>query len=203
MFVIAVTGGLGAGKSEVVDGFATRGAHVIDLDSLAKSLLEPGEEVRDAVVAAFGDAVVDADGLVSARRLGREAFSCQANAATLNAIVHPEVIRRTFALLEELAGSDVPPAVVVVEIPLLAENPALAESVDLVIAVEAPVEARVARAVARGLSVEDARARVAVQASDEERRAIADVVISNEGTAEDLAKSIEHTWEEDVLPNVP
>lgn len=199
MFVIAVTGGLGAGKSTAADYLASRGAVVIALDEVAKRALQESPAVRSRVVERFGDAVLGDDGRVDRRALAAAAFGDAQAATDLNAIVHPAAIDETRRALAQLAERDDPP-LVVLEIPLLAEAPALLDDADMVIAVEAPDDVRVARAVARGMREADARARIARQATDEQRAAIADAVIVNDGDENGLRRALERIFEESVVP---
>lgn len=202
MLVVVVTGGLASGKSVVTRFLEERGAHVIELDPLAKSLLDEDESVRSALVAAFGEGILDAEGAVVRSNLAAEAFRCEATARTLDAIVHPRVVELVEKELDALALSGRPPTLVAIEVPLLAEEPALANVADLVVAVEAPEEIRVARAVARGMEEGDARARIAVQATDEERRALADVVLKNEADPNTFRSELEAFWEEHIAPRL-
>jgi dephospho-CoA kinase len=203
VYVVAVTGGLGAGKSEASRFFESRGAHVVDLDELAKGLLETDSHVRDALVAAFGEDIVGDTGAISTNRLAEQAFSCDANAETLSALVHPGVVERVEQELQDLALQARPPSVVVLEIPLLAEVPVLRDVADLVVAIEAPEPLRVARAVERGMSEDDARTRIARQADDEARARIADVVVANDGTPEDFRARLEALWSEHLVRRGP
>jgi dephospho-CoA kinase len=202
MFVIAVTGGLGSGKTEAVRYMESRGAVAIDLDEVAKGLLQPETEVHDALVAAFGEDIVGPAGAIVHRRLADEAFSCDATAATLDAIVHPRVAAALEERLESLALQARPPAVVVIEVPLLVETPATMHSFDLVVTIGAPEDVRLARALDRGMSEKDARARMARQADDERRAAAADVVLDNRTTAGEFRRRLDAFWEQYVLPRV-
>lgn len=199
---MVITGGLASGKSVVTRFLEERGAHVIELDPLAKSLLDEDESVRSALVAAFGEGILDAQGAVVHKNLAAEAFRCEATARTLDAIVHPWVVKMVGSELDALALSARPPALVAVEVPLLAEEPGLAKVADLVVAVEAPEEIRVARAVARGMDESDARARIAVQATDEQRREFADVVLRNEADPNTFRTELEAFWEEHIAPRL-
>ena len=203
MYVIAVTGGLGAGKTEATRFLEARGARVLDLDALAKDLLEPGTDVYDAVVAAFGKDILAGGERIVHRRLADEAFRCDATATTLSAIVHPPVVEEVGRALQDLALQAKPPRVVVMEAPLLAENPALAEMSDLVVAIEAHEDLRIARAVERGMDAVDARARIDRQASDADRAEVADVVIENAGTSDEFHSELGRLWDERVAPQLP
>jgi dephospho-CoA kinase len=190
---IGLTGGIGSGKSTVARLMAERGARVVDADALAREVVAPGTPGLEAVVAAFGDGVLTADGALDRPALAALVFGDPSARATLDGIVHPRVRARAV----ELIGSMPPDAVVVQDIPLLVET-GQAGSFDLVLVVEADVDTRVARLVARGLSEDDARARIAAQATDEERRAVADVVLDNSGPPADLEDQVDRFWREHV-----
>jgi dephospho-CoA kinase len=192
---IGLTGGIGSGKSTVSALLAERGAVIIDADRLAREVVEPGTPGLAAVVDEFGDGVLTPDGALDRPALAAVVFADPAARRRLDAIVHPLVRARTL----ELAGAVPADAVVVHDVPLLAES-GQTGSYDLVLVVEADPEIRVARLVARGLTEDDARARIAAQATDEQRRAVADVVLDNGGTREDLAAQVERFWTERVAP---
>ncbi len=200
MYVVAITGGLGAGKSSAAKTMAELGAVVLSLDDIAKRLLERGEPLAEKVAAEFPDAVADDDS-IDPRALAEIAFESPARTLKLNAIVHPAVAREVGPALADLRLLPQPPEVVVLEVPLLVEAPVFGEMADLVIAVAAPEEQRVARAVVSGMAEDDARRRVARQASDEERAQLADIVVENTGSLEDLRHEIERVWDEAVKPH--
>lgn len=182
MLRVGLTGGIGSGKSEVARRLAAAGALVIDADAIAREVVEPGTPGLAEVVAAFGEEVLDADGRLDRPRLGGIVFSDTAKLERLNAIVHPRVAERT----EELMARAPEDAVVVYDVPLLVEN-GLQEMYDLVVVVDAPEELRVRRLVEdRGMPEEQARARIAAQASREERLAAADIVVENAGSKAEL-----------------
>jgi dephospho-CoA kinase len=192
MLRIGLTGGIGAGKSAVAHRLAEHGAIVVDSDRIAREVVEPGTPGLAAVVAEFGAEVLRADGSLDRDRLGALVFGDDAARSRLNAIVHPLVGRRA----AELAAAAPEGAVLVHDIPLLVENN-LAAGFDLVLVVEAPVELRVARLVRdRGMTEEAARARIAAQASDAERRAVADVLLHNDGTLAELHEQVDKVWTE-------
>jgi dephospho-CoA kinase len=192
---IGLTGGIGSGKSTVSRLLAERGAVIVDADLIAREVVEPGTPGLAAVVEAFGDAVVAADGSLDRPALARVVFGDPEARARLDGIVHPLVRARA----AEIAAGAPPDAVVVHDVPLLAET-GQASSYDLVVVVETDPETRIARLVQRGLTAEDARARIAVQATDDERRAIADVVLDNSGSPEQLAAQVDRLWAERVTP---
>jgi dephospho-CoA kinase len=191
---IGLTGGIGSGKSTVAALLAQRGARVVDADRIAREVVEPGTPGLAAVVAEFGDGVLAADGALDRPALAALVFGDPAARARLDGVVHPLVRARAAELVAE-APAD---AVVVHDVPLLVET-GQAGSYDLVLVVETDLETRVARLVDRGLSAEDARARIAVQATDEQRRAVADVVLRNDGDREALAGQVDRFWHERVL----
>jgi dephospho-CoA kinase len=195
---IGLTGGIGSGKSTVSRLLAEHGAHVVDADVLAREVVAPGTPGLAAVVEAFGERVVGPDGGLDRPALAAVVFGDPAARATLDGIVHPLVRARAVELISAMPDD----AVVVQDIPLLVET-GQAGSFDLVLVVEADLEIRVARLVQRGLSEEDARARIAAQATDEQRRAVADVVLDNSGTPEELAAQVDRFWAEHVAPVVP
>jgi dephospho-CoA kinase len=192
---IGLTGGIGSGKSTVSALLAERGAVVVDADRIAREVVEPGSPGLAAVVEAFGPEVLTADGALDRPALAAVVFADPEARARLDGIVHPLVRHRT----AELVAAAPEGAVVVNDVPLLVET-GQAGSYDLVLVVEAEAEIRVARLVQRGLSEEDARARIAAQATDEQRRAVADVVLDNSGTPEQLAAQVDRFWTERVQP---
>ncbi len=195
MLRIGLTGGIGSGKSTVSALLAERGAVVVDADRIAREVVEPGSPGLAAVVEAFGPEVLTADGALDRPALATVVFADPEARARLDGIVHPLVRHRT----AELVAAAPEGAVVVNDVPLLVET-GQAGSYDLVLVVEAEAEIRVARLVQRGLSEEDARARIAAQATDEQRRAVADVVLDNSGTPEQLAAQVDRFWTERVQP---
>jgi len=190
---IGLTGGIGSGKSTVSELLAARGAVIVDADRIAREVVEPGTPGLAAVVEAFGEQVLAADGSLDRPALAAVVFSDPAARARLDGIVHP-LVRRRSAELVAAAPAD---AVVVNDVPLLVET-GQAASFDVVLVVEAEPEIRVARLVRRGLTEDDARARIASQASDEQRRTVADVVLDNSGTPEELAEQVDRFWAERV-----
>jgi dephospho-CoA kinase len=195
MVVIVLTGGIGSGKSVASEYFSGRGARVISLDEVAHGLMSAGSDVLDSVTAEFGEQILDADGSLDRPALARVCFVDRAAAERLDALVHPAVARETAAQLEALSRLDPPPEVVVVEVPLLAEAPSFAVLADIVVAISAPAPLRIDRAVSRGLQRGDTERRVAVQASDSARAALADVVIENDATLEAYTDALRCFWE--------
>jgi dephospho-CoA kinase len=195
---IGLTGGIGSGKSTVARLLAEHGAHLVDADVLAREAVAPGSPGLAAVVEAFGDGVLGPDGALDRPALGAVVFGDPTARATLDGIVHPLVRARAVELIAAMPGD----AVVVQDIPLLVET-GQAGAFDLVLVVAADPEIRVARLVQRGLTEPDARARIAAQATDEQRRAVADVVLDNNGTPGELAAQVDRFWAEHVEPTVP
>lgn len=193
MLLVGLTGGIGAGKSTVATLLAEHGAVVIDADSIVRELQQPGTDVFRAIVDHFGGDVVAADGSLDRERLADIVFRNDVARSALNAIVHPAVYA---VMSERIAAVKEDGRVVVLDIPLLAEAGG-GGGMDVVVVVEADVEMRVARVVAeRGLEAEDVRARMAAQVSSEQREALADVVIRNNGTPEDLRVQVVDLWEQ-------
>ncbi len=190
MLTVGLTGGIGAGKSEVSRLLVECGAVLIDADRIAREVVEPGTPGLAAVVDAFGEDVLAADGSLDRPKLGSIVFADAGRLAVLNSIVHPLVGARSREL-EKAAAED---AVVVHDVPLLTEN-GLAPLYDLVIVVDASPATQLERLVdRRGMSEEDARARMAAQATREQRRAIADIVIDNDVPLDELARRVEDVW---------
>ncbi|MGW1071787.1 dephospho-CoA kinase [Streptomyces sp. NPDC002537] len=190
MVTVGLTGGIGAGKSEVSRLFASYGAVVVDSDRIAREVVEPDTPGLAAVVAEFGDGILTPEGALDRARLGSLVFADPDRLAALNAIVHPLVRARS----AELSAAAAPDAVVVHDVPLLVEN-GLAPLYDLVVVVDAGTETRLDRLVRlRGMRPEEAHARMAAQATREQRLAVADFVIDNDGPLEALAPQAEKVW---------
>ncbi|WP_326735606.1 dephospho-CoA kinase [Streptomyces sp. NBC_01022] len=192
MLKVGLTGGIGAGKSEVSRMLAGYGAVLIDADRIAREVVEPGAPGLAAVVEAFGTGILTSEGTLDRPKLGSIVFADSERLAALNAIVHPLVGARS-AELERAAGPD---SVVVHDVPLLAEN-GLAPLYDLVVVVDAAPETQLDRLVKlRGMTEQEARARMAAQATREQRRAVADLIIDNDGPIEALEPQVRAVWAE-------
>jgi dephospho-CoA kinase len=187
---VGLTGGIGAGKSEVSRRLAAQGAVVIDADLIAREVVEPGTEGLAEVVEAFGDGVLRPDGALDRGRLGDLVFADPQLRSQLNTIIHPKVAKR-MAELERAAG---PGAIVVHDVPLIAEN-GRAGAYDVVVVVDARPKVQAERLVRRrGMTREQAGARMAAQASREQRLAIADIVIDNSGSLTELDRQVGDLW---------
>jgi dephospho-CoA kinase len=192
MLRVGLTGGIGAGKSEVSKSLAAQGAVVIDADLIAREVVAPDTDGLAAVIAAFGPDVLGPDGTLDRVRLGDIVFADQQKLATLNSIVHPRVGAR----MRELEDGAGPGSVVVHDVPLIAEN-GLASSYDLVVVVDVPPRTQLDRLIRlRGMSREQAQARMAAQASREQRLAIADIVVDNSGSLAELDRQAGELWSE-------
>jgi dephospho-CoA kinase len=188
---VGLTGGIGSGKSEVSRLLAARGAVVVDADQLARAVVEPGSQGLAAVLAEFADApkLVQADGSLDRAALGRLVFADPAALRRLEAIVHPLVAGRA----AELMAAAPQDAIVVYDVPLLVEN-GLQAGYDRIVVVDSDEPTRLRRLAARGLDRQDAQARMAAQADRQQRLAAADYVVDNDGTLEDLDRSVEGLW---------
>jgi dephospho-CoA kinase len=192
MLKVGLTGGIGAGKSEVSRLLASYGALVVDSDLIAREVVAPGTPGLAAVTAEFGPQVLAPDGSLDRPKLGAVVFADPDRLAALNAIVHP-LVRQRSAELQAAAG---PGDVVVHDVPLLAEN-GLAGLYDLVVVVDAANETRLDRLVRlRGMDPQQAEARLAAQAPRADRLAVADVVLDNEGPLERLEPQVRALWEQ-------
>jgi dephospho-CoA kinase len=193
-FVVGLTGGIGSGKSLAAQFFSQLGALVIDADQLARSAIERGSEGFDEVLLRFGDTVLK-NGDIDRVALGQIVFENPEAKKDLEEIIHPR-IRAEF---EEAVASLNPGQIMVYEIPLLVETKA-ADRFDFVITVESDAEIRKQRLRARGMFHSDIEKRMASQASEAERRAVADYVLTNDGSEDDLLRQVENIWESTILP---
>jgi dephospho-CoA kinase len=189
---VGLTGGIGSGKSSVSGRLGERGAVVIDSDVLAREVVARGTDGLAEVVAAFGDGVLTADGELDRPAVGKLVFGDETARRKLEAVIHPRVRARA-AEIERAAPDD---AVVVHDIPLLVET-GQADKFDLVLVVDVPVDVQVERLTTqRGMAEDEARRRIASQATREQRLAAADVVIDNAGSLDDLDRRIDEVWTE-------
>ena len=190
MLKVALTGGIGSGKSEIGAIFAQLGAIVIDSDQLSREVIERGTPGFDEVVASFGDEILK-DGNINRVKLGEIVFAQPKNRALLESIIHPKVR----AAFNEIAASLDKDAVLINEIPLLVETNSKS-AFDKIIAINAPIEARKLRLRAKGLSDSEIEKRIAAQATDASRSAIADYVIENSSSLESLHGQIENIYKQ-------
>ncbi len=197
MLNVGLTGGIAAGKSAVARMLVELGAVLIDADAIARAVVAPGTPGLEAIVAAFGPGILGPDGSLDRPALGALVFSDNAAREKLNSIVHPLV--RTEA--DRLRAAAPPDAVVVQDIPLLVETDQ-ARNFDKVLVVAAPLAERLRRMVEdRSMAEADALARIAAQATDEQRAAVADAVINNSGTLEQLRHRVNEVWEAHIAPS--
>ena len=199
VLMVGLTGGIGAGKSAVAARLAAHGAIVIDADQLARDAVAPGSAGLADVVAEFGPQLLAADGSLDRAALSRLVFGDEDARRRLEAIIHPRVRGRT----AELVAAAPADAVVVNDVPLLIEA-GLAQAYHLVIVVLAAEATRVLRLVHdRGMSRDEAYARIRAQAGDEQRRAVADVLITNDGSLDELHAQVDVAWRDRLAPPQP
>ena len=199
MLVVGLTGGIGAGKSTAAARFAELGAEVIDVDAIGRAVLAPGGRAEQGVIDAFGPVVTDDIGNIDRSKVAAEVFGRPDRLAALEAISHPAINAELETQLWGLAdGGEV--QVVVLDMAVLTESRLgqleSGRGYTEVVVVEAPEAVRLPRLIERGLTEEQARARMASQATDAQRRAIADHVIVNDGTPEELADAVDRIWAE-------
>ncbi len=192
MYRVGLTGGIGAGKSEVSRRLAAQGAVVIDADAVAREVVAPGTPGLAKVTAAFGPGVLSPDGSLDRTRLGEIVFGDRSLRARLNAIIHPLVAARMLEI-EQQAG---PGALIVHDVPLITEN-GLAGNYDIVVVVDVAPRTQLERLIKqRGMTREQASARIAVQATREQRLAVAGLVIDNSGSLPELDRQVGELWAE-------
>ena len=190
MILIGLTGGIGSGKSEVARRLTERGAEIIDADLIVRELQQPGAEIYEKMIELFGSEVVATDKSLDRTAIAKKVFTDESLLKTLNQLVHPVVKRVMNERVESFRDTE---KVVILDIPLLVENPR--EGLDGVLVVDLDAEIAVKRLVEqRNMSAEDARARIAKQATREQRLAIANHVIDNSGDRNALSQKIEIAW---------
>jgi dephospho-CoA kinase len=194
VLLVALTGGIGSGKSLAGEYLAALGAIVVDSDQLARAVVERGTPAFDEIVARFGDEILK-DGNLDRSKLGELVFSNPVARAELEAITHPRIREA----LDEIVASCDPDDVIVNQIPLLVETGGQ-DRFDYIVSITAPLELRRERCIARGMKSYEFDKRVAAQASDEERAAISNHVIDNTGDADALLRAIEELWESELKP---
>jgi dephospho-CoA kinase len=191
VLLVGLTGGIGAGKSTVAEMLTERGAILIDGDLIARQVVEPGQPALDQIVERFGEDVLAADGTLDRPALAAKAFASEQDRKDLEAITHPAIGAEFVRLMQEAP----PDGIVVNDVPLLVEAGKVAErGYEYVIVVEAPRDLRLDRLEGRGLTREDAEARMAAQATDEQRREIATHVLDNSGDRAHLEAQVSALW---------
>ncbi|WP_460802456.1 dephospho-CoA kinase [Microbacterium sp. GXF6406] len=194
MPLIALTGGIASGKSTIARRLAERGAVIVDADQIVRDVQSPGSPVLDAIAARFGAEMIDASGALDRAALGARVFGDDEALAALNAIVHPAVRDESQRRFAEAFEADAD-AVVVYDVPLLVEA-RVDDPWDLIVVADAPASVRLDRLVSlRGMSADDAERRIAAQVPDDERRAIADIVIDTSGTMDGTLRQTDAAWE--------
>ena len=191
MIRVGLTGGIGSGKSTVGRMLAELGAVVVDGDQIARDLVVPGEPALAEIVERFGPDVLLPDGELDRAGLAALVFPDPESLASLDGIMHPRIAERAQTMLADAERDGV--SVVVYDMPLLVESGA-ADDFDVVMVVHAPIEVRLARLAVRGVAVDDARNRMAQQANDEERAAVATILIDNGGDDEQLIDQVQRAW---------
>jgi len=192
MKVIALTGGIGAGKSTVAQYLSELGANVVDADHLARIAIERGSEGFDEVIARFGESILS-NGDINRKALAEIVFSDPDSKRDLEAIIHPRVQK----LFAQAIIDNEPAGTLIYEIPLLVETDA-ANKFDFIVTVEADEELRIERLLARGMFITDIKARLANQAPSQARIDIADAVIVNDGDEDHLLRQVENLWEGEI-----
>lgn len=196
MIKVGLTGGIGAGKSTVARTFVEQGAYLVDSDAIAREVVAPGSAGLAALVEAFGPEILDDHGALDRAALAARAFTDAQSTQKLNAVTHPLIGART----AELFAAAPDDAIILHDVPLLVEN-GMAPLYDAVVVVHTDADVRLERLVQhRGMDREDARQRIDKQATDEQRRAIADIWIVNHGSPEELAAEALRVWNEELVP---
>lgn len=197
MLVVGLTGGIGAGKSTAAARFAARGAAVIDVDAIGREVLAPGGRAESGVIDAFGPGITDDRGHIDRAKVAAEVFGRPDRLAALEAVSHPAINADLDLQLQKLAESG-EVQVVVLDMAVLTESRLgqleSGRGYTQVVVVEAPEAVRLPRLLERGLTEEQARARMASQATDDQRRAVADHVIVNDGSPEELVAAVDEVW---------
>ncbi len=192
VMLIGLTGGIGAGKSTVAQLFEERGVPIVDADAIARDVVKPGEPALAELVEHFGDSILGAAGELNRGKLAEVAFADAESHEALNAIMHPAISAETAKRIDALRGDH---SVIVHDVPLLVEA-GLAGNYDLTVLVDTPAQIRLQRLTElRGMDPEDAKKRIAAQATDEQRRAACDVALDNSGDIEHLRAQFEEMWE--------
>ncbi len=188
VMLIGLTGGIGAGKSTVAQLFEERGVPIVDADAIARDVVKPGQPALAELVEYFGDTILGADGELNRGRLAEVAFADAESHEALNAIMHPAISAETSKRIDALRGEH---SVIVHDVPLLVEA-GLAGNYDLTVLVDTPAEVRMQRLTElRGMDPEDAKKRIAAQATDEQRREVATHVLVNQGSVDELHQAVD------------
>ena len=190
MLVVALTGGIGAGKSLVAQYFSELGARVVDADQLSRIAIERGSAGFDEVITRFGESILR-NGDIDRKALGEIIFKDKSAKADLEAIIHPRVRELFFEVVNDLAADEI----LIYEIPLLVETGAVS-NFDQIITVEADLEIRKSRLLKRGMFISEIESRLAAQASPAEREGVATHIIENSGDEDQLLRKVENLWEE-------
>ena len=194
MIKVALTGGIGSGKSAAGDFFEDLGAVVVDADQLARDVIERGTDGFDELIATFGDEILT-NGILDRSKLGQIVFADPEGRKTLEAIIHPRVAEAFDEIIEDSPED----SVIIYQIPILVETKG-EDRFDYIITVEATLENRIARLKNRGLKGYEIEARLKAQASDADRAAIADAVFKNDGDLDQLLRQVENIYEDILLP---
>ncbi len=194
MIKVALTGGIGSGKSTAGDFFEDLGAVVVDADQLAREVIERGTDGFDELVATFGDEILT-NGILDRRKLGEIVFADPKARKTLEEIIHPRVAEAFDGIVQESPAD----SVIVYQIPILVETKG-EDRFDYVITVESNLDLRIARLKERGMKSYEIDARLKTQASDEQRAAIADLIFKNDGDLDQLLRQVENVYEDVLLP---
>lgn len=199
MYVVGITGGIGSGKSTLRRLLEAKGAATLDMDLIARELIDASPAIRHELAAVFGPQILDENGALIRSALAKAAFKDEASTQAMNAITLPHIVEeaaRQIAAARDDVDESVP--VLVVEMPILTETPELGKSCDEVIAVEVPQEVRIERCIGRGMSAQDVANRIACQPSDADRAALADTICPNGGTADELAAWVDAWWQQRI-----
>lgn len=191
---VGLTGGIGAGKSTVAALLEAHGAVVTSADEISRDVVSPGSDGLAAVVAEFGDGVLTSDGTLDRRALGSLVFADDRSRARLEEILLPLIAAEAWARMEMVPAG----RVAVYDVPLLVEGQ-MQDLFDLVVVVEADLELRLKRLAERGMGREEALARMSSQATDDERRAVADIVLSNSGSIDQLSADVDRLWSTRIM----
>lgn len=199
MYVVGITGGIGSGKSTLRRLLEAKGAATLDMDLIARKLIDDSLGIRQELAAVFGPQILDEHGALIRSALAKTAFKDEASTQAMNAVTLPHIVEEAARQIAAARDdADESALVLVVEMPILTETPGLAKSCDEVIAVEVPQDVRIERCVGRGMTVQDAANRIACQPSDADRAALADTICPNGGTADELAAWVDVWWQQRI-----